>query len=276
MKSKRAIAIGLLGAFTLVFASPARAILGLGDVVFDPTNYAQAIKSFIQLEQQYAQLVQIYEQSRQQYEQMLLMAKTVPVNMQARYRAVVTPWTNANATNTYGTTAGWVTAINTGSAVNAGYSQSIQPLQSYGAALGNIPDDQQGRVKTTYGTVELTDGANLEAVGTIGQIRANAPALENTLESLEQDSLSSDPAMNTEVGVLNKINAANLIGLRNTQDTNKLLVSLAEQQILASKRTRDAETQAINQHIRFMTEGKAALTSQASDASAAMLAWQMP
>ena len=161
--------------------------------MFDPTNYAQAIKSFIQLEQQYAQLVQIYEQSRQQYEQMLLMAKTVPVNMQARYRAVVTPWTNANATNTYGTTSGWVTAINTGSAVDAGYSQSIQPLQSYGAALGNIPDDQQDRVKTTYGTVELTDGANLEAIGTIGQIRANAPALENTLESLEQDSLSSDP-----------------------------------------------------------------------------------
>jgi hypothetical protein len=82
--------------------------------------------------------------------------------------------------------------------------------------------------------------------------------------------------MNTEVAVLNKINAANLIGLRNNQDTNKLLVSLAEQQILASKRTRDVETQAINQHVRFMTDGKAALTSQASNASAAMLAWRMP
>ena len=244
--------------------------------MFDPTNYAQAIKSFIQLEQQYQQLIQIYQQSRQQYEQMLRMAQTVPVNMQARYRAVVTPWANANATNTYGTTAGWVTAINTGSGVDAGYTQSTEPLGSYGAALGNIPDDQEDRVKTTYGTVELADGANLEAIGTIGRIRSNAPALENTLEALEQDSLSSDPAMNTEVGVLNKINAANLIGLRNTQDTNKLLVSLAEQQILASKRTRDAETQAINQHVRFMTDGKAALTSQASDASAAMLAWRMP
>src|SRR5271165_4752965 len=118
MKSKRAIAVGLLAAFTLLFASPARAILGLGDIVFDPTSYAQAIKSFIQLEQQYQQLIQIYEQSRQQYEQMLRMAQTVPVNMETRYRAVVTPWTNADATNTYGTTAGWVTAINTGSGVN--------------------------------------------------------------------------------------------------------------------------------------------------------------
>jgi hypothetical protein len=276
MKSRRAIVAGLLAALTLVLASPARAILGLGDVVFDPTNYAQAIKSFIQLEQQYAQLVQIYQQSRQQYEQMLWMAKSVPVNMRTRYRAAVSPWTGTSATNTYGTTGGWITAINTGATVDAGYSQSIQKLESYGSALGAIPGGQIDRAKTSYGDVELTDGANLEAIGTIGQIRANAPALQNTVQALEQDSLSSDPAMNTEVGVLNKINAASLIALRNAQDTNKLLVSLAEQQVLASKRTRDAETQAINEHVRFMTDGKAALTSQAKGASAAMLAWRMP
>ena len=31
--------------------------------------------------------------------------------------------------------------------------------------------------------------------------------------------------MNTEIAVLNKINAANIVALRNTQDTNKLLVT---------------------------------------------------
>ena len=101
MKSKHLKAIAVLAGITLIFASPARAILGLGDVVFDPTNYVQAIKTFIQLEQQYEQLVQIYEQSRQQYEQLVWMSKTVPVNMRARYRAVVTPWANTTATNTY-------------------------------------------------------------------------------------------------------------------------------------------------------------------------------
>lgn len=276
MKSKRAKAVVILALVTLLLTPPARAILGLGDVVFDPTNYAQAIKSFIQLEQEYAQLVQIYEQSRQQYEQLVWMAKTVPVNMQARYRAVVTPWTNSSATNTYGTTGGWVSAINSGVGVEAGYSQSVQKLDDYGSALGNIPPDQLDRVKTSYGTIELTDGANLQGMETIGQIRANAPALETTLEALEADSFSSDPEMNTEVGVLNKINAANLIGLRNTQDTNKLLANLSEAQIVSAKRTRDAEVQAINQHVSFMANGQAALASQADGASAAMLAWQMP
>jgi len=100
--------------------------------------------------------------------------------------------------------------------------------------------------------------------------------VETSIQNLENDSLSSDPDMNTEIAVLNKINAAHLITVRNTQDANKLLVALAEQQIIDAKRTRDAETQAINNHIRFMAEGQAAMASQTSGASAAMLAWQMP
>lgn len=271
---RKTIAIVVLISFTL--AVPAFGILGLGDIVFDPSNYAQAVKSFIQLQQQYAQLVQIYQQARQQYEQMLWMAKTVPANMRARYRAVVTPWTSSTASNTYGTTGGWLTGINTGVGVDAGYSQAVQRLDSYGSALANIPSDQLDRVKTSYATVELTDGANMAGIETIGQLRANAPALERTLQALEDDSLSSDPSLNTEIAVLNKINAANVVALRTTQDTNQLLVSLAESQVVAAKRTRDAEAQAIDQHVRFMTEGKAVLASQAHDASQAMLDWRMP
>ncbi len=82
--------------------------------------------------------------------------------------------------------------------------------------------------------------------------------------------------MNTEVAVLNKINAANVIGLRNGQDTNKLLGALAEEQIIAAKRRRDAEAQAFNEHIVFVNQGQSVLASQASGASAAMLAWRMP
>jgi hypothetical protein len=81
--------------------------------------------------------------------------------------------------------------------------------------------------------------------------------------------------MNTEMAVLNKISAANVIGLRNGQDTNKLLAALAEQQIIDAKRRRDAEAEAINEHSVFMSQGQAVLASQ-SDASAAMLAWRMP
>ena len=82
--------------------------------------------------------------------------------------------------------------------------------------------------------------------------------------------------MNTEIAVLNKINAANVIALRNGQDANQVLVALAEQQILQAKRDRDAEARAFNQHIQFMSEGQTAMNAQSAGASDAMLNWRMP
>jgi len=276
MNRRRAFKWVLLPLVAISLTVPAMAILGIGDIVFDPTNYEEAIQQLIQLEQQYAKLVQTYEQIRAQYDQMVFMAKQVPVNMAARYRAAATPWRYSSATNTYGTTAGWTNGVNTGADVANGYAQATQPLDQYGGAFGQIPSEQQNRLRTAYGTVELTDGANLEGLETIGRMRGNASAVERAIQFLETDSLSSDPNMNTEIAVLNKINAANLISVRNTQDSNKLLVALAEQQILDAKRKRDSETQAINDHIRFVSEGQAAITSQAANASSAMLAWRMP
>ena len=256
--------------------APALAIFGVGDIVFDPTNFEEAVQQLLQLEQQYAQLVQTYQMIRSQYDQMIWMARQVPVNMAVRYRALATPWQPSSATNIYGTSGGWIAAINTGVGVSDGYSRATQPLSAYGSALGNVPADQQDRVKTTYATVELTDGANLAGLETLGRLRGNAPAVETAIRNLEDDSLSSDPAMNTEIAVLNKINAADLINVRNTQDSNKLLVALAEAQIIEAKRKRDAEAQAINTHIRFMADARAVMAAQATEASSAMLAWRMP
>ncbi|HEY1760653.1 MAG TPA: hypothetical protein VGG72_35085 [Bryobacteraceae bacterium] len=276
MPRKSAVRFTVLAILSLALAGPALAILGIGDIVFDPTSYGELIQQLVELQQQYSQLVQTYDMVRSQYEEMLYMAQPDPVNMFTRYRAITTPWLNSSAANTYGTTGGWTTGINTGSGVAPGYWTAAQPLGVYGAGLSNIPADQLPRVETDYATVELTDGANLTGIGTLGLLRANAAQVEAAIQNLEADSLSDDPDMNTEVAVLNKINAAGVIALRNTQDTNKLLATLAEEQIIEAKRQRDAEAQAFNNHIQFMNQGQAAMTAQAAGASEAMLAWTMP
>lgn len=259
-----------------VCAVPALAILGVGDIVYDPTSFAELVKQFVQMQQEYTQLVQTYQMIQNQYNQMLFMAQQAPVNMLLRYTAVSTPWLNSSATNVFGTTGGWTAGINTGLGVPAGYSAATVGLGTYGAGLGSIPSDQLSRLEANYATVELTDGANLTAMQTLGQLRANAPAVESAIQNLQNDSLSSNPNMNTEIAVLNKINAADVIALRNTQDTNKLLASLAEERVIEAKRRRDAEAQAFNQHIQFMAQGQQAMTAQSANASAAMLAWHMP
>src|SRR5262249_5579541 len=161
-------------------------------------------------------------------------------DMRTRYRAIRTTWQGTSARDAYGTSGGWINGINTGTGVAAGYDQAVEALNTYGAALDNIPAEQLHHDKTGYATVELTDGANMAASETVGRLRANAPAVENAIQGLEDDSLSGDPDMNTEIAVLNKINAANLIAIRGNQDTNKLLAAVAEEQIIEAKRKRDA------------------------------------
>ena len=127
-----------------------------------------------------------------------------------------------------------------------------------------------------YATVELTDGANISALETVGQLRGTSTQVENAIRNLEDDSLSSDPRMNTQIAVLNKINAANIIALRSGQATNQLLTAMTENQIVNAKRQRDAEARAIRTHIRFVADAKAAMEAQAAGASDSMVKWRMP
>ena len=53
-------------------------------------NFEEAVQQLLEMQQQYAQLVQSNQILRNQYDQMLWMAKQVPVNMAARYRAAAT------------------------------------------------------------------------------------------------------------------------------------------------------------------------------------------
>jgi len=108
---------------------------------------------------------------------------------------------------------------------------------------------QLERVQSQYASVHLVDGANINAMATIGSIRGSAQDIQTQIGNLEQDSFSSDSGLNSEVSVLNKINAAGVLTLRTLQDSNKLLASLLEQQTIVAKQQRDATTNAINADI---------------------------
>lgn len=86
-------------------------------------------------------------------------------------------------------------------------------------------------------------------MATVGQLRNSGQQLEFRIKQLEDDSLSSDPDLNTQTAVLNKINAANVLLVRTMQDTNKLLVALLEQQLLATERNRTSNVGSVNSEI---------------------------
>ena len=235
---------------------PALSDAQFGGIVYDPTNYANALLRYNQLVQQLAQLRQTYQQVLNQYNLAVQMSRNLE-NMPARYRAEFSQWRNFTANDIYGNTGGWVGAVNGSGAqsVAPGYQRATIPLQIYSQAdLDAINPTDAGNLRSAYASIELTDGANVSALTTVGNIRGNAQAIQQQVANLEQDSLSGDPTLNTEVGVLNKINASNVLTLRTLQDTNNLRLAALEQQVLQAKQQRDADVANLNYTIQMRQE----------------------
>jgi len=260
---------------TVLCVGTASAQFGSG-IVYDPTNYHNALLRYYQLQQHLVQLQKTYTQVVNAYNLALQMSRNLH-NMPARYRAQFSNWRNVTAANTYGNTSGWLGGVNADLNTVNGYLHATTRLGQYNpAALTGMPDDEQARVKSQYASVELADGANVNALSTIGAIRGNAATLEARLNNLEQDSLSDDQSLNSEVAVLNKINATNVLTLRSIQDSNKLLASLLEQQTISSKQQREMTTNAINAEISRQASLKANLNQVTGTLTNSLQNFRMP
>jgi hypothetical protein len=240
--------------FVLVLAlsvGTASAQLGSG-IVYDPTNYQNAILRYQQLQQHLAQLQKSYAKITSQLNLAMQMATFIR-NMPARYRAVFSQWRNVTSLNTFGNTGNWISGINSGLLPNisTGYQRSTTQLLPYNADhLSGMDTSELARVHSQYASVELADGANVNAMATIGSIRSSAQNIQTQIGNLEQDSFSTDSDLNSEVSVLNKINGSGVLTLRTLQDSNKLLASLLEQQTILAKQQREAMTNNINTDIQ--------------------------
>ena len=243
--SKKIVAISLVVAVGII---PVASYGQLAGIVYDPTNYANAVLRYNQLVEQLAQLRQTYQQVLNQYNLALQMSKNLR-NMPARYRATFSQWRNFTANDLYGNTNAWVNAANGGGAQSVGpaYLRATIPFLGYNQGDLNAinPTDAQN-LKSAYASLELSDGANVSALTTVGNVRANARTVQQQISNLEQDSLSGDPALNSEVSVLNKINASNVLTLRTLQDANNIRLATLEQQVLQAKRQRDIDAANLN------------------------------
>jgi hypothetical protein len=246
MKRKILICLLVLG----LGVGTAAAQFGSG-IVYDPTNFHNALLRYYQLQQHLVELQKSYAKLTSQLNLALQMAQFIK-NMPARYRALFSRWRNVTSLNTFGNTVSWINGINTGVLpnINTGYLKATNPLSQYSPyELSGMDPLELGRVQSQYASIELADGANMNAMATIGGIRGSAEGVQTQIGNLEQDSFSGDSSLNTEVSVLNKINAAGVLTLHSVQDSNKLLASLLEQQTILAKQQRDATANAINTDI---------------------------
>jgi len=275
--TKKASVVVVL-ALVLLLPVVSRAQFGPGGVVYDPTNYLNALLRYNQLVQQLAQLRQTYQQVLNQYNLALQMSRNIE-NMPARYRATFSQWRNFSANDLYGNTGAWVGAANGAGAqsVAPAYQRATIPLLTYSQAdLNAINPTDASNLRSAYASVELADGANVSGLTTVGNIRGNAQTVQQQIANLEQDSLSGDPALNTEVGVLNKINASNVLTLRTLQDANNLRVAALEQQILQAKHQRDSDAANLNYAIQMRQQVTQNLTPFNSNLTESLTSYRLP
>ena len=265
---KKLLGIGLLG--TVISSSVAYAQWP----VIDVSAIAHLVDQINWLRRQYTTMVDTYNTVLNQYNQMMINARMI--TNKTRWRAWVTPWKFPAATNTYGTTADWMSAVTTGINASNGYMRAVIRLQDYGTVWGSLSAATQDRISRDYATLELSDGAAVNSMAMLGGIRGNAHGVESAIAQLESDSLSDAPELNTEVGVLNKINAATLISIRNAQDANKLIASVLENQTIEAKSRRDAQVQSINNDVALRQREPALASQHFSGTTAVLTRYRLP
>jgi hypothetical protein len=212
---------------------------GLGIVVHDPLSYANALMML-------AQIINNYEKLKEQYDLEVWESTLIPVDMMA-YSVPGVPWYEMSLpSDRFNRLSGWLQAVNAAGSAWDAYARATLGMKDVGGGLSQLTPEEQEKIGTRYGTEELTDGAAIHSIETIGNLRATAELADTALQTLEADSLSLAPEMNTEKAILNKINAASVASLRLTRDANRLSMSALEQQVLDSKRRRDAEVAELN------------------------------
>jgi hypothetical protein len=247
-----------------------------GGIVYDPTNYANAVLRYEQLQRQLAQLITTYQQIRTQYLLLLEQSQRLPVDMVARYRSLASPWLPFTASTAYGTTAAWVVTANTGPGAAEAFAQATEPLRAYTGAVSQLSADEAARVRTRYDRLQLADGSVTHALEALGYLRGQQESMETTLLNLEEDAYAADPARNTQIAVLNKINATAVTATRLAKDANNVLVSLLEQQLLDATEQREAVAQGINAHIAFLAEARPLLARTTVDTTMALTTFRIP
>jgi hypothetical protein len=245
-------------------------------IVFDPTNYANALLRYAELERQLTQMVQTYDQIRTQYQLLKYQAQRIPVDMETRYRSRPTPWLPFAAADTYGTTDTWIVAANNGHDAATAYTQATRPLLEYGSSMGRLSADEAARVQARYDRLQLADASIGHGLEALGFLRGHQMSVEQTIRNLEDDAYATDPDFNTEIAVLNKLSATAVTSARLAKDANNVLVSLLEQQLLEETERREATVQGINAHIKFETEAPPLLAQTTALTTEALTTFRIP
>lgn len=263
---KRLVLLAAFASATLASTAHAQ----FGGVVFDPTQSTHAIQQLIQETGISANTLQEMRTAITAYNFTRQMM-TAPQNLYRPYMSPNTYWTAlASSPNTYGNTQPWMNAANNGSGAAMATQQVTVPRTAQLPGYGSMSAASQRQIATQGATSDLNDAVNATSLQTLGTIRANAQQREADISALETASHSPDPAQQTELATLQRINQALLLQLRTQQETNQINQTQSLQQMMAAKQQQDALKTTFQNAVNYQNNFQTSVAPAYTGASSAM------
>jgi hypothetical protein len=254
------VAAALLGVSLLTVSASAQLL------VIDPGNLAQVV-----LIAQRAQ--QVLQQVQAEYQIVTRMAQGLPDLSGYRIPSIGMSALDASP---YPFGGQWIQGMNNGDARGTAYLASALPLQRPDDLLDRLSPTARRAFESRYATVEISDSVASMGGHQVALLRGYHGVLQQGVEHLQDDTLSTSSGYHDMTAVLDKISAAELIGRRQDMATNQLLSHTLEQLLARSKRERDTEAAAINMQITSWRESKAVNDAFAAGTGDALRTWRQP
>jgi hypothetical protein len=222
----------IIGGALLAAVTPSFALFGVGDLVFDPTSYAQLV----------AQATTVMNQLK------MMEANVTHFSFKNVWATTEMRLKNTNVANLFGETNGFSIAINTNSpaaSLQAWHTANIPVTPSttsylQGQAAGNSTQLSQ------LAMIEASDSISPDCLTAIGQYREARSLNAGATTSLTRQQLDTSTDTNSEVEQLNLLNGAEAQKMAEMQTQGVLQACEASQLTIANMQQRNAAAQDLN------------------------------
>jgi len=239
------------GAAVLLTATPAFALFGIGDIVFDPTSYASLVSQLTTLETQYN----------------MLKNNITHFSLKQQWQTTLHTLQNVNVANMFGETAGIKIALNTNSpsASSSGWKMATVPMNSNATPF--LQGQQLGSSRMSQlAMIETSDAISPDCLTAVGQYRSGRTQNGTANSSLLTNQFDNTDSTNSEVQQLNLINAAEGQKMAEMQSQGSLQVCVAGQMTVANMERRNAAVEDMNT-AAFVQQQRAANNVSAANES---------
>jgi hypothetical protein len=240
------------GTALLVTATPAFALFGIGDIVFDPTSYGSLVSQLTTLQTQYN----------------MLKNNITHFSLKQQWQTTLHTLENVNVANMFGETAGIRIALNTNSPGTSITAWKVATVSMNGSAPSYLASQPLGSSRTSQlAMIETSDAISPDCLTAVGQYRSGRTENATANTSLLSQQFDGSDSTNSEVEQLNLLNAAEAQKLSEMQAQGALHSCLAAQMTLANMERRNAAVEDLNTAVAVQQQRTTNDTSAANEGS---------